>query len=84
VWIGDITQTLASVLKEEPAWSVLPADKPAAIRRMLRRCLDKEPRRRPCDIGEARIVIEDAISGKDTEPAAVQPQPRSFADGGRQ
>src|SRR5438093_7012184 len=53
-------ETLASVLKTDPEWTALPADIPASVRRLLRRCLEKDPRRRTQAIGEARIAIDDA------------------------
>ena len=42
----DISITLASVLKEDVRWEALPADLPAPLQRMLRRCLEKDPKRR--------------------------------------
>jgi eukaryotic-like serine/threonine-protein kinase len=42
----DVSDTLANVLKKEPAWSALPADTPRAIRRLLRRSLTKDRRER--------------------------------------
>jgi serine/threonine-protein kinase len=63
------SDTLASVLKEQPDWKKLPAATPAAIRDLLRRCLTKEPRQRLQAIGDARIAIEQAISNP--EPAAA-------------
>jgi serine/threonine-protein kinase len=56
----DVTDTLATVLKSDPDWSGLPADTPLAIRKLLRRCLEKDPRRRLPDIGSARLEIDDA------------------------
>jgi len=66
------SETLAAVLKTEPEWSLLPASVPARVGRMLRRCLEKEPRRRVQAIGEARIVIEDALAGAPEETVAVK------------
>jgi serine/threonine protein kinase len=43
---SDPTQTVASVLRSEPDWSRLPSDTPESIRRLLRRCLEKDRRRR--------------------------------------
>jgi len=57
--VGEI---LAEVLKSEPDWSLLPANTPAGIRRLLKRCLRKDPRSRLRDIGDARIEILDAAS----------------------
>jgi serine/threonine protein kinase len=62
-----VSDTLASVLKSEPDWSALPDGIPAAVRRLLRRCLEKDPRRRLRDIGEARIVLENVIEGRADE-----------------
>src|SRR5437016_6136021 len=49
-----VSDTLAAVLRAEPPWDVIPR----AMRRLVRRCLDKNPKRRLGDIGEARAVIE--------------------------
>ena len=62
---GETTSdTLAAVLKTEPNWDVLPANLPANIRKLLRRCLEKDPKLRLRDIGEARIAIEETLSGE--------------------
>ena len=54
-----ISEVLASVLKSDPDWSRVPAETPAAIRRLLRRCLEKEPRKRLSAIGDARLELDD-------------------------
>ena len=46
-------------LKEDVKWDALPADVPASMRQLLRRCLTKDPRKRLRDIGEARLMLED-------------------------
>ena len=58
------SETLAAVLEHEPKWQRLPFDTPTAIRRLLRRCLDKDPRLRIRDIGDARIEIGDVLEGR--------------------
>ncbi len=55
-------ETLASVLGSPPDYSRLPADTPASIRHLLRRCLEKDPRRRLQHMGDARIEIEEALA----------------------
>jgi eukaryotic-like serine/threonine-protein kinase len=50
----DVSTTLASVLKDEPRWKALPADLPSPLTRLLRRCLEKDPKRRLSAIGDAR------------------------------
>ena len=62
-------ETLALVMTKDPALDQLPPETPPAIRRLLRRCLDRDPRRRLRDIGEARIAIEEVLSGTPPEPA---------------
>ena len=52
------SETLASVIKDAPDWNHLPADTPSRIRQLLRRCLNKDPKERLRDIGEARIAID--------------------------
>jgi serine/threonine protein kinase len=59
----DVSETLAFVMTREPAFDVLPPKTSPAIRNLLRRCLDKNLKRRLQHIGEVRIVIEDVLSG---------------------
>jgi len=60
---GDtVTDVLAAVVMREPDWTALPADTPASIRRLLARCLEKDPRRRLRDSGDARMEIEETIA----------------------
>ena len=70
---GDTSSdTIAAILEREPEWSAL--QMPAGLRRVLQRCLEKDPRRRLHDIADARIEIEDVLSGADgslTDAAAV-------------
>lgn len=58
----DVSDTLASVLRGEPAWSALPSDTPDAVRRLLRRSLEKDRRRRLPDIAVARLEIDEALT----------------------
>jgi Tol biopolymer transport system component len=60
-----ISDTLANILQTDPDWPALPRSTPANIRILLRRCLEKDPRRRLRDIGDAGLEIEGAL----TEPA---------------
>ncbi len=60
---GDtITDVLAAVVTREPDWSTLPVTTPASVSRLLARCLEKDPKRRLRDIGEARLEIEDGTA----------------------
>jgi serine/threonine protein kinase len=56
----DVSDTLASVLKSEPDWSVLPADVPPAIRTLMQRCLAKDGRQRVADIAVAQFMLAEA------------------------
>ncbi len=58
---GDtVADTLVAVLSKDPPLESLPAGTPAAVRRLLTRCLQKDPTRRLPWIGEARFALEDA------------------------
>ena len=56
-----VSDTIAAILEREPDWSALPAQTPLSIRRLLQRCLEKDPKRRLRDIGDARLEIEEAL-----------------------
>ena len=62
-----VSHVLASVLTEEPDWSALPLSTPDAIRKLLRRCLEKEPRRRMDSAADVRLEIEDALGSRDRD-----------------
>ncbi len=68
-----ISDTLASVLKTDPDWTALPADAPERLRRLLKRCLQKDARLRLRDIGEARIALSEILAGTPDEARAVAP-----------
>ena len=68
----DVTDTIVSVISKEPDWAALPSSTSLSVRSLLRRCLDKDPKRRLRDIGEARFALESA---NDPAPAPVR-QPR--------
>ena len=67
----DVSDTLANVLKREPDWNALPAETPPSIRRVVRRCLEKDPRRRIHDIADPRLEIDDARNESGPEGQAV-------------
>jgi len=58
-----VTDTLASVIRDEPGWSQLPATTPVRVRVLLLRCMQKDPKQRLRDIGDARISLDEVISG---------------------
>jgi Tol biopolymer transport system component len=57
-----VSDTIAAILEREPDWKRLPPNVPANVQRALRRCLEKDRRRRLHHIADARIEIEDAAS----------------------
>ena len=63
-------ETLAHVLTSQPDYGRLPPGTPAAIERLIRRCLDKDPKRRLQHVGDARIELEDAIAARSSGSVA--------------
>jgi Tol biopolymer transport system component len=61
--------TLAAVLRAEIDFSRLPEGTPPAVRRLLRRCLERDRKNRLHDIADARLVLEELLAGKHDEPA---------------
>ena len=72
-----VSHVLASVLKTDPALETLPPETPAMIRRLLRRCLEKDPKDRLHDIADARLDIKEAQGGAPIE--AVTPSGTSWS-----
>jgi Tol biopolymer transport system component len=69
----DVSETLAAVLRQEVDLGKLPAAVPPSLRRLIERCLVRDPRQRLRDIGEARVLLERLQSGTGEEaPPAVQ------------
>jgi hypothetical protein len=66
-----VTDTLAGVLKTEIDFSNLPESTPPSIRRLLRRCLERDPRNRLHDSADARIVLEELAAGRGEEAGAA-------------
>ncbi len=66
----DISTTLAAVLLKDPEWHALPASTPVGLRRLLTRCLTKDPKARLRDIGEARVRIDELLGGAPDEAGA--------------
>jgi Tol biopolymer transport system component len=70
-----ISDTIAAILEHEPDWRALPATTPTNGRRLLQRCLEKDPKRRLRDIGDARAELDDAMASPrhSTEPRKALP-----------
>jgi len=65
-----VSDTLAALLRADVDFAALPAGVPPAMRRLLRRCLEKDPRHRLQAIGDARISLENVLAGKDEDDGA--------------
>ena len=75
----DVSETLATVLKFDPNWDLLPTETPAAMRRVMRRCLAKDPKRRLREVGSAILDLDDAgvaDERDETQLAAASSQSR--------
>ena len=66
-----VSDVLAAVITKDPDWTALPETTPANIQRLVRRCLQKEPRQRLQAIGDARLTIEETLAG-DVAPASCR------------
>ena len=58
----SVSGTLALVLGSDPDWTALPTSTPVPLRRLLRRCLVKDPRRRLADLADARFEIDESLA----------------------
>jgi serine/threonine-protein kinase len=73
-------ETLASILREEIDWTAIPPSTPPALKTLMFRCLDRDPKRRLRDIGEARVILEDPAALAIRSPSAglLPAPPKSF------
>ncbi len=80
----SLQDVLARVLEREPAYSLLPGTTPPAVRRLLRRTLEKEPQRRLGYIGDARLDLDDAAQSPpdDGDPGPAAGARRSWVAAG--
>ena len=74
---GDVSDTLAYVLTKDIDWTTLPAKTPTALRHLLRRCLERDPKRRLRDIGDVWPDLEDQeVPATETSATVGTPQLR--------
>ena len=72
----EISDVLAAVLRQDIDWSALPATTPPRLRQLLERCLERDPKLRLRDIGEARVTIAKIESGApDSSSSGIVPVP---------
>jgi Tol biopolymer transport system component/predicted Ser/Thr protein kinase len=67
----DVSDTLVSILRDDPRWAALPAGTPSNVRQLLRRCLQKDPRQRLPHIGAARLELTEPVA---ETPADLAPE----------
>jgi serine/threonine protein kinase/Tol biopolymer transport system component len=67
---------VAALVHKEPDWNVLPAETPPIVRRLLRRCLQKDPTERVQHAGDLRLDLTDALAP--AEPATAAGAKRSL------
>src|SRR5262249_7872510 len=72
----DVTDVLVAVLSREPDWNALPGNTPPSLRKLLRRCLDKDRGRRLADIADARFEIDDVKGAPDVGSGVIQDRSR--------
>jgi Tol biopolymer transport system component len=70
----SVPEILSNIFTREPAWSELPGDTPPSMRRLLRRCLARDPRKRLRSLGDAMLELGP---DSDEDAAAVVMQPRT-------
>ena len=70
-----VTDVLSAVVRSEPTWSLLPAEAPPAVRRLLKRCLQKDVSKRLRDIGDARVELEEIATGPAESSASTSVVP---------
>ena len=57
-----VSDAIGAILNREPDWNELPRDLPPSVMTLLRRCLEKDAKKRKRDIGDARAEIDDALA----------------------
>jgi serine/threonine-protein kinase len=70
-----VSDTLAAVLTRDPDWTKIKSGTPVSLVQLTRRCLRKDPRRRPQSAGDVRVALDDIASGEAEAVEVVPPAP---------
>ena len=68
-----VSHVLGAVLQVEPTWDTLPTPTPQPLRKLLRRCLEKDRKRRLRDIGDALTDLDETATAEPIDETAVTP-----------
>jgi len=74
-----VSDTIGKILEREPDWSAIPPDTPSVVKRLLRRCLAKDPKQRLRDIGDVRIEIDAIDDRPEASVVSMAPLPPAKA-----
>jgi serine/threonine-protein kinase len=72
---ADVSEVMASVIKSDVTWAALPANTPGALKRLIERCLRKDPRQRIRDVGDVRLALEELTVTHGAEPTNLEVLP---------
>jgi serine/threonine protein kinase len=70
---AEVSDMLALILTKEPDWTALPPATPTSIRRLLRRCLEKDRTKRLADISDARFDLQDTTADEPARSTSAAP-----------
>src|SRR3954469_4894813 len=74
---GELTDVLAAIVRDAPDLAALPPATPSAVRGLVERCLEKDPRERLRDMGEARIILSHPMRAA-AQPSVARPPSLSW------
>jgi serine/threonine protein kinase len=69
---GSVADTLAHVLQRDPDWTLVPPGVPPAVHRLMRLCLEKDPKKRRQSAGDVRIDLDQARADPPPASATIQ------------
>jgi len=73
---ADVSEVIANILKSDVAWNALPSNTPTRLRALIRRCVQKDPKQRLRDVGDARFEIDELFVTAQPEVAGAPTVPR--------